>query len=550
MTKKIFKSMVAVSTIVLLICVTAISFLLYDYFGDVIRNELKNQAVLISQHINDISEYSDNADLMENRVTLIDVDGTVLFDSKADEANMENHGSRDEIKVAAAEGEAYTERFSDTLSTKTIYYARQLDDGKILRISQQQSTVLYLLRGIIGPVIMIFFVVIIIAAVISKIISEKLLKPINEMNLQDENGEEPYPELAPLMKKIKIQNRHITKQMDELKRKQKEFAAITEHMSEGFLLIDNNSEILSYNNAAIELLGKNVHEIPVKALELNRTKSFRTAVEKVLDGNHVQIPHEAEDKYYNIIANPVTASGKVVGAVIMLVDMTEKEQREKFRREFTSNVSHELKTPLTTIYGVSDMMAEGIVKPEDVVGFASNIKDESSRMINLIDDIIKLSRLDESQAADDLHEIDLYDAADEVLKRLQFKASEKTVSLSLKGDHVKIMGLPSLLNEIIYNLSENAIKYNRDGGTVNVNITSDEAGAVISVEDTGIGIPYENRDRIFERFFRIDKSRSQKVDGTGLGLSIVKHAVQQMNGSIEVDSMVGKGTKMTVRLPM
>lgn len=549
MTRKIFNSMVAVSAIVLLICVTAISVVLYDYFGDIIRSELKYQAILISQHIKDIDEYSSNADLMENRVSLIDADGTVLFDSKADEAQMENHSSRDEIKLAAKEGEAYAERYSDTLSTKTIYYARQLDDGKILRISQQQSTVVNLLKGIIGPVLLIFFVVIMIALLISRVVSGKLLKPINEMDLQNENAEEPYPELAPLMKKIKEQNRYIASQMDELKRKQKEFTAITEHMSEGFLLIDNDSDILSYNNAAIELLGKNIHDVPRKALELNRSKSFRATIEKVLQGKHVQIPHETENKYYNIIANPVTVEGGVAGAVIMLVDMTEKEQREKLRREFTSNVSHELKTPLTTIYGVSDMMAEGIVKPEDIVSFATNIKNESSRMITLIDDIIKLSRLDESSEDDELYEIDLFDIAEEVVKRLEFKASEKCISIKLAGEHVKIMGIPSLCSEIIYNLSENAIKYNREGGTVNISIADENGHAVIAVEDTGIGIAYENRERIFERFFRVDKSRSQKVDGTGLGLSIVKHAVQRMNGKIGVESVLGEGTEITITLP-
>ena len=549
MIKKVFSSMVVVSTIVLLICVTAISFVLYDYFGDIIKGELKSQAVLISQHIKDVDEYIENADLMENRVTLIDEDGTVLFDSKADEDNMDNHGSRDEIKAAAEEGEAYAERYSDTFSTKTIYYAKQLDDGKILRISQQQSTVVNMLRGIIGHVVLIFIVVILIAAVLSRVISGRLLKPINEMDLQNEDAEEPYPELAPLMKKIKAQKQHIAAQMDELKRKQKEFAAMTEHMNEGFLLIGNNHEILSFNNAAIEILSNDIDQVPNKVFELNRSKNFRGAVEGVLAGEHIQVSHETENKHYSIIANPVTVDDKVEGAVIIIVDMTEKEQREKLRREFTSNVSHELKTPLTTIYGVSDMMSEGMVKPEDIAGFAANIKDESGRMISLIDDIIKLSRLDESSGDHDLQETDLFDVAEEIVKRLDFKASERDVSLTIEGERVKVMGIPSLCSEIIYNLVENAIKYNKNGGEVNVDVKSENENAVISVEDTGIGIAYENIDRIFERFYRVDKSRSQNIDGTGLGLSIVKHAVQSMNGIIDVDSVLGKGTKITVKLP-
>ena len=549
MIKKVFSSMVVVSTIVLLICVTAISFVLYDYFGDIIKGELKSQAVLISQHIKDVDEYIENADLMENRVTLIDEDGTVLFDSKADEDNMDNHGSRDEIKAAAEEGEAYAERYSDTFSTKTIYYAKQLDDGKILRISQQQSTVVNMLRGIIGHVVLIFIVVILVAAVTSRVISGRLLKPINEMDLQNEDAEEPYPELAPLMKKIKDQKQHIAAQMDELKRKQKEFAAITEHMNEGFLLIGNDYEILSYNNAAIEILGNDIDQVPNKVFKLNRSKNFRGAVEGVLTGEHIQVSHETENKHYSIIANPVTVDDKVEGAVIIIVDMTEKEQREKLRREFTSNVSHELKTPLTTIYGVSDMMSEGMVKPKDIAGFAANIKDESGRMISLIDDIIKLSRLDESSGDHDLQETDVFDVAEEIMRRLAFKASERDVSITIAGEHVKVMGIPSLCSEIIYNLVENAIKYNKNGGEVNIDIKSENENAVISVEDTGVGIAYENLDRIFERFYRVDKSRSQNIDGTGLGLSIVKHAVQSMNGTIGVDSVLGKGPKITVKLP-
>ena len=549
MIKKVFSSMVVVSTIVLLICVTAISFVLYDYFGEIIKSDLKSQAILISQHIKDLDEYSENADLMKNRVTLIDENGTVLFDSKADKDGMDNHGGRDEIKIAAEEGEAYVERYSDTFSVKTIYYAKQLDDGKILRISQQQSTVISMLRGIVGSVVLIFIVVVLIAAIISKVVSGRILKPINEMDLQNEDAEEPYPELAPLMKKIKTQKRRIDAQIDELKRKQKEFTAITEHMNEGFLLMDSDYEILSYNNAAIEILSNNTDQIPNKVFELNRSKNFRIVVEGVLAGEHVQILHETENKHYNIIANPVTVDDKVEGAVIIIVDVTEKEQREKLRREFTSNVSHELKTPLTTIYGVSDMMAEGIVKPEDIAGFAANIKDESGRMISLIDDIIKLSRLDESSGNHDPEETDLFDIAEESVKRLEFKASERNISVKLTGEHVKIMGIPSLCSEIIYNLTENAIKYNHDNGEVNINIRTEGENAVISVKDTGIGIAYENMDRIFERFYRVDKSRNRDIEGTGLGLSIVKHTVQSMNGTIDVDSMLGMGTEITVSLP-
>ncbi len=548
MNKKMFKSMLAVSTAVLLICVFSISCLLYGYFGDIIKGELKAEAILISQHIDELDEYRDKMEIMSNRVTLIDTDGTVLFDTEADEADMENHGSRDEILSAAENGEAFSERYSDTLDTKTIYYARELKDGRILRVAQEQSTVLLLLKGITGPVILIFIVVVIIALIISKFVSKKLVKPINEMDLADGDAEEPYPELAPLMRKIREQNKHISMQIDELQRKQKEFKAITQHMSEGFLIIDDAAEILSYNNAAMEILGDVNDHKPQMALELNRSKNFRQAVDEALSGKHIQLTMETEHRFYNIIANPVTADKKVVGAVILIVDETEKEQREKLRREFTSNVSHELKTPLTTIYGVSDMMAEGIVRPEDINGFAVNIRNESGRMINLIDDIIKLSRLDESSSEDDKCDVDLLETGKNVIDRLSFVAAERDISLYLEGERVIVKGIPSLCEDILYNLCENAIKYNKDSGSVTVKINKSQDTAVVEVQDTGIGIPFEYRDRIFERFFRADKSRSQKINGTGLGLSIVKHALQQMNGTIEVESVVGSGTKMIVRL--
>ena len=370
------------------------------------------------------------------------------------------------------------------------------------------------------------------------------------MDLSDKEAVEPYPELAPLMTKIHQQNRHIDAQMVEMERRQREFKTITENMSEGFLLVDSNMEILSYNSAALKLLGSEDVEDPHTAFELNRSKGFRKAVEEALKGRHSQEPLETENNYYNIIANPALENDKVVGAVIIIVDVTEKEQRDKLRREFTSNVSHELKTPLTTIYGVSDMMAEGIVKQGDVKAFGKNIKDESGRMISLIDDIIKLSMLDEdSVQEEEAARINMFAVADEVIKRLQTTADSRKVKLNLKGEDTYVKGVPSLCDEIIYNLCENAIKYNKEEGRVTISVMKEADEAVITVEDTGIGIPAEYRDRVFERFFRVDKSHSSNVSGTGLGLSIVKHAVLHMGGKLELESTEGAGTKITVRLP-
>ena len=546
MTKKIFRNILAVSIAVLVICVLCISYVLYGYFGDIIKAELKTEAALISQEIQKDPDFLESLKLTDNRVTLINSEGTVLYDSDADKSTMENHSDREEIIGAEKDGYAYAVRFSDTLSTRTIYYAMLLDDGNVLRIAQNQSVVLLLLKGVAAPFIIILIGVLILTSVISKSVSRRIIAPINDMDLNDSEADEPYPELAPLMTKIRQQKKHIQLQLEEMERQQKEFTAITENMNEGFLLIDRNMDILSYNNSALALLGDETGQAPRTALELNRSKGFRTAVENALQGKNNQQPYETENRCYNIVANPVIEQEKVVGAVIVVMDVTEKEQRDKLRREFTSNVTHELKTPLTTIYGVSDMMAEGIVKAEDVKGFAKNIKDESGRMISLIDDIIKLSRLDENPASDEITDVDIYEMTGEIIERMQHNAEKKNVTMLLNGENAVVKGIPSLCDEIIFNLCENAVKYNKEGGTVKVSIRHEDAGVALTVEDTGIGIPFEYQNRVFERFFRADKSHSSNIKGTGLGLSIVKNAVAYLGGSIELESTEGEGTKITV----
>ncbi len=550
MTRKIFKSITSVSAAVLLVCVLCISYVLYGYFGDIIENELRTEARLVAAGMETGDSYLENVKETQNRITVIDEDGTVLFDNKAEASSMDNHGDREEVREAFEGGEGSSARYSDTFATKTIYYAVETDQGDVVRVAQDQSMAMLLLEGIIRPFVVILIAVIILSLIFSRIISRRIVAPINEMDLSDKEAVEPYPELAPLMTKIHQQNRHIDAQMVEMERRQREFKTITENMSEGFLLVDSNMEILSYNSAALKLLGSEDVEDPHTAFELNRSKGFRKAVEEALKGRHSQEPLETENNYYNIIANPALENDKVVGAVIIIVDVTEKEQRDKLRREFTSNVSHELKTPLTTIYGVSDMMAEGIVKQGDVKAFGKNIKDESGRMISLIDDIIKLSMLDEdSVQEEEAARINMFAVADEVIKRLQTTADSRKVKLNIKGEDTYVKGVPSLCDEIIYNLCENAIKYNKEEGRVTISVMKEADEAVITVEDTGIGIPAEYRDRVFERFFRVDKSHSSNVSGTGLGLSIVKHAVLHMGGKLELESTEGAGTKITVRLP-
>lgn len=550
MTKKIFASILSVAVIVMLLCVACISYVLYEYFGEIIRDELKNEAEIISQEVERDDTYLASMERFKNRVTLVGEDGAVIYDSQADTASMENHADREEIREAAESGEAWVTRYSDTLSTQTIYYAKELSDGSVLRIAQEQSMAAFLMKGILAPLAIIVIITIIIAIILSRIISRRIVTPINELNLDEKEMEEPYPELAPLLTKIRQQNNRIRTQLAEMEREQNEFKAITENMSEGFLLIDKSMEVISYNSAAIRLLSEGDEQQALDtAFELNRSKSFRTAVEESLKGKHSQQLLETEGRCYNIMANPVSENGNIVGAVIMVVDVTEKEQRDRLRREFTSNVSHELKTPLTTIYGVSDIMAEGIVKPTDVKSFGQNIKDESGRMIGLIDDILKLSKLDEEYVPDETSEVDLYSISQNVTERLREKAEENDIKIYLEGESAKIKGIPSLCDEIVYNLCENAVKYNKEKGSVTVCVKNLREGAELSVEDTGIGIPFEYRDRIFERFFRVDKSHCQEVDGTGLGLSIVKHAVNRLGGTIKVDSAEGVGTKMIVRFP-
>lgn len=549
MSKKIFASMLSVSVIVLLLCVLSISYVLYGYFGNIIENELRTEASLISEEVENDNNYLNNMGAIENRVTLVGEDGTVIFDSRADAGDMENHGGREEIIEAKDKGESIVTRYSDTFSTKTIYYAQVLSDGSVLRIAQEQSIVNLLLKGILTPVILILIAAAVIAAVLSRVLSKKIVTPINQVDLSGGEAEEPYPELAPLITKIRQQNSRIRSQLTEMEREQKEFRAITENMSEGFLLIDKNLDILSYNTAAVNLLGDGEMTAPATALELNRSKSFRTAIDEAMEGKHNQQLLETEGRCYNIMASPVSEDGSIVGAVVIVVDVTEKEQRDKLRREFTSNVSHELKTPLTTIYGVSDMMAEGIVKPADVKGFGKNIKEESGRMISLIDDIIKLSRLDEDYMPEEISDVDLLLVSKNVIDRLKDVAEDRGVSVYLEGESTEIKGIPTLCDEIVYNLCENAIKYNKENGSVTVSVKNTGEGAELSVEDTGIGIPFEYRERIFERFFRVDKSHCQKVNGTGLGLSIVKHAVLHLGGTIDVESVEGAGTKMIIKFP-
>lgn len=549
MTGKIFKGMISVAVTVMLLCAIFLIGILCNYFNSLVFAEIQNEAYFIASGITSAGDtYLDDIAQSENRITIIEPDGTVYYDSEGDTETMENHGSREEVVEALESGEGQSTRHSDTIGTETLYYATKMEDGRILRVAAKVDSVWVLVLGVVHPMVVVLICTAILAAVLSSRISKRILHPVNEIDPGSPELCEPYEELAPLIQKIRTQNVHIQRQMQELKRRQTEFRIITENMSEGFLILDKKTEILSYNSAALRLLDVTEEEAlkSRSVLAVNRSESFRTAVEQALDGKHNQQPMASGEMCYHIVANPVFHSGLVTGVIIIILDVTEKEKREQLRREFTSNVSHELKTPLTTIYGIADMLCSGIVKPEDVSAFFRTIRSETQHMIALIDDIIKISRLDEGTEIMERCDTDLLVIAQNVKQRLSYAAQQAGVTVSVTGASAAVNGVPAVLEEMLYNLTDNAIKYNRENGSVTITTGQQDGQCFVTVEDTGIGIPMDAQERIFERFYRVDKSHSRKIGGTGLGLSIVKHGAALHGAVISLESTVDSGTKITI----
>ncbi len=548
MTKKVFQGIFAASVLTFLACLILILGVLYSYFDNQLMEGLRTEGDIIAEGIETGgAAYLDHLETMKARLTWIAPDGKVLFDNQADPAAMENHSSREEVAEALEIGKGEAERYSGTLSEKTIYYAVRLSDNSVIRISDTRSTVWYLLFGMFQPLLLILTIAIVLSAVLASKISKSIVRPINAIDLEAPDVEKNYDEISPLLLKINHQNEHIKRQMEELRRQREEFRLITENMNEGFLVVDQKTELLSYNTAALRLLESGPISGTPSVLTLNRSESFRYAVETALQGEHCEQSMTLGSSVYQVIANPVTHDGTPAGAVIVILDCTERELHEQMRREFTSNVSHELKTPLTSIYGVSEMIAGGIVKPEDIRSFAQNIHEESGRLITLIEDIIKLSQLDENSIPADPVPVDLYQVAVSAIKRLEPQAKEHAVRVTLSGEPAIVRGIPNVLEEMLYNLCDNAIKYNKENGSVEVSIKAGNGHPVVTVTDTGIGIPREHQARVFERFYRADKSHSKKVGGTGLGLSIVKHAAAYHGATVRLDSTEGQGTTVTVQ---
>ena len=554
MTKRIFLGTFVVSLIAIIAAAGLFLGVFYAEAEQTFTNQLMEEARLLAVTMDYTTPETDVATLAEltdfsNRVTYLAADGTVLFDNEANPVEMENHADREEIVAARNSGSGAAVRVSSTLSEKTIYCARELLDGCVVRVSGTQRTVLALLFGLWWEIILVVLIAALVSLGLSTVISRAIVKPINSIDLKAPDIDESYYEIAPLLHRINEQNSEISQRMAELTRSRTEFALITENMSEGFIIADSRLKILSYNSAALKILGAESVSENDSILVLNRSEGLRNAVTEALDGKHAEQLLTLGDKCYQLFASPVSSGGDISGIVLIILDVTEKEQREQLRREFTSNVSHELKTPLTTIYGISDMLVGGIVKSEDIAGFAKNIRDESGRLITLIQDIIRLSQLDENNFDSEYTPVDLTELAGMVRESLKPAADAHHITTSVEGRHIVVNGIRPVLEEMLYNLLDNAIKYNREGGSAEIKLGMNEGQITVEVSDTGIGIPAESLDRIFERFYRVDKSHSRKIGGTGLGLSIVKHAAAMHGGTVSARSTEGCGTTITVTLP-
>ena len=553
MTRKIFQSMIAVVVSVLLLSLALITGVLYEHFESAMLDQMRTTASFVEQGVKeDGMKYLDEMSSSQCRITWIEADGTVKFDNRSDPSTMENHADRAEVKEALENESGTSIRRSSTLSEHTLYYAKRMQDGTVLRLAMSQRSVLFLMGGMISPVVFIFLAACALAGVLSYRVSKKIVKPLGSIDLQHPEQVETYDELSPFLQRIAAQNREIRSQMEEIRKQQQEFSMITENMSEGLFVVDRNYQILSYNRSAVRIFGMAPESVPENLLAVNRSEGFRSVVDSALKGRHAQENLELDGRVYQIIASPVCQQEDaldLVGAVILTLDVTEKEAQEQYRREFTANVSHELKTPLTSISGIAEIIRNGIVRPEDIPHFAGKIYDESQRLITLIGDIIKLSRLDENQVPMERESVDLLETARDVVQQLASVARKNGVTLVTNGSHGVVNGVRQVLGEMVYNLCENAVKYNRPGGRVWVDVRQAADHVELCVKDTGIGITAAEQGRIFERFYRVDKSHSKAVGGTGLGLSIVKHGAALHHAAIHVDSEPGEGTAITLTFP-
>ena len=550
MKNKIFQAILKVTIIVLLFNLILITGVLHNYFGKIQNKQLKDELFLAALGTEQEGlNYLDNLRTEDYRITWISFDGVVLFDNQADIKKMENHSNREEFTEAIETGVGSSSRHSVTLTENTVYEARLLSDGSVLRISMNQKSILSLLFGLIQPFGIILIAVIVFAYLIAEKLAEQIMEPLEEIDLEHPLKKESYEELTPFLNRIQFQKKQIKCQIQELEQKKLEFEQVVSHMKEGLVLLNADNQVLSINPAAMELFQTTLNCIGNDFLTVERKQKLTNAIEKARMEGFSQIRLEKNDRDYQFDISSIKTENGIVGSVILAFDITEQMNAEKMRREFSANVSHELKTPLQSIIGSAELLQNNLVKEEDKSRFIGHIHKEASRLVVLIEDIIRLSELDEEREIQK-EELSLYKIVSNVVDSLQDMAWKKNITLHLEGKEGKIQGVYRLIYETIYNICDNAIKYNVDGGDVKISIEEKDSEVGITIEDTGIGIPKEHQSRIFERFYRVDKSHSKKSGGTGLGLSIVKHAVGYHNGKISLSSEEGMGTKIEIWFPI
>lgn len=542
MTRRIFSSIFAVAAVVLLLSLSVVLGVLYGHYSDVQWKQLESGLELTRQGVEASGEtYLHSIRTEDMRMTWIDSNGMVIFDTQADAASMDNHAQREEIKEALTYGKGTSRRYSNTLTKIMLYSAVRLEDGTVLRIAAAQDSILALLLDVLFPLLIVFFVAVLTSMILAGTLAKKIVDPLNDLNLDAPMQAQAYDELSPLLHRIDKQNRQIHKQLALLKEKTDQFEQITASMNEGLVLLDGEGKILSINPAATKLFETGSACVGLDFLVVDRSAAMREGIQKTLDGKHSEFHVRKHDCVYQIGVSPILSNGKLLGSVVLAFDVTEQVNSRRNRQEFTANVSHELKTPLQSILNSAQLLQSGLVKPEDNAKFTGYICSEAERLLNLINDVIRLSRLDEGGAFPK-ERVDLYQVASQVLQSLLPAADKRKITVELLGEHTVITGEPQLAYELIYNLCDNAIRYNKEGGKVIVFVRKDS----VTVKDTGIGISKEHHRRIFERFYRVDKSHSRETGGTGLGLSIAKHAAQRLNAGIELDSTVGEGTEIRV----
>ena len=549
MTKKIFHSILLVAGAVLLASLLFIMGCLYEYFGSVEKKQLRDELELASVAVESGGEdYLSSISSERYRLTWIAPDGTVLYDTVTDAESLENHADREEVREALAHGEGESSRYSSTILQKTMYCARRLTDGSVLRISISRATAGVLLIGMVQPILIVVIVALILSAVLARRLSRRIVRPLNELDLEHPLENNAYEELSPLLGRINHQHRQIDEQMRELEQQRTEFSQITGSMREGLVLLDEKERVLSINPAACRLFDADERCIGQDFLTLDRSHDIRLAIADAMAQGHGEARAERGGRVWQFDVSRILSGTAAVGAVLLAFDITERETAEQNRREFTANVSHELKTPLQGIIGSAELLENGMVQPDDVPRFVGHIRKEAQRLVTLIGDIIRLSQLDEGDVMP-RETVDLLTLSQEAADDLTAAAEQKNVTISVTGESTCVSGVRRLLYEVVYNLCDNGVKYNVEGGSVSVRVGMEDGKAVVSVTDTGIGIAPEHQGRIFERFYRVDKSHSKASGGTGLGLSIVKHAVQYHHGTVELQSEEGKGTTIRILLP-